>query len=565
MIHTDRIRSGFDAELMLGAQWFLNSITILMDNGVLTLPFGIQITQIDIVEGVQPGVDGGPWDLRLTTSIGLTFFATVQIVGSNFNFTSSNTNINPNGPPSNINFNIPMPPFGRLVPGSPILTKIIADDNDTRFDSAMVLLINISLRASHQALDPLPPTANIARGNANEVVSFLPSGKDIALGIPRATFGRITNDIWHSRLRDVNGNHPIMMPKSTKKKGDWNSVKLSMTKRRIKFSILGEVPIDFWPDADVTLDIELRPRIVDGSLKFELKQDLDVDTGPWGDFLAFLTAGAFGFPLMILSGGMHGFGGVVLLEVLESIEGDRLASKLFSKQQLNAVNCSNGILQFSTETPGPTDINFTILDAIPSRIAIFQDNTDSFNLRTVFNASTYDDITLNKNGLAVAGTSMSSDRFRPFIVRPIQSVYVDEELSAVVYELTYLITSVNADAPPTATLSIPQMFERLQDNELRAPLLDSGSFVNPLITLPNGRLACACLTATNVRRSNGVVTRIKFNTGLELNTQDAVILAENALINVQGLQLIKNPKGNDFFRAPANDTPDDNFENLPSF
>jgi hypothetical protein len=50
MVDTTRIQSGFDAKLQLGSFWFLSAIQTLIDNGVVDLPDGIDVTDIQIFD-----------------------------------------------------------------------------------------------------------------------------------------------------------------------------------------------------------------------------------------------------------------------------------------------------------------------------------------------------------------------------------------------------------------------------------------------------------------------------------------------------------------------------------
>ena len=99
MINTTRIQSGFDAELMLGKKWFLTAIQALSENGGLSLPNGITITDINII-------DDPDWDFDLVTSIGFTVQATMSVVNNQFSFITSF---------DNTGFQIDMPNFGQLA------------------------------------------------------------------------------------------------------------------------------------------------------------------------------------------------------------------------------------------------------------------------------------------------------------------------------------------------------------------------------------------------------------------------------------------------------------------
>jgi hypothetical protein len=73
------------------------------------------------------------------------------------------------------------------------------------------------------------------------------------------------------------------------------------------------------------------------------------------------------------------------------------------------------------------------------------------------------------------------------------------------------------------------------------------------------------LIPTHIKRKATVITRIKFDTGLELDTADAVLLQDKAGVYLKGLQLIHPSNANPYFRAPANETKADNLEELPRF
>ncbi len=547
MLKTSRIQSGFDAELQLGRFWFLTAIKAFIDNGMINLPNGIiTITDVHVINDSE-------WDLEMQTNIGIPLKASIVIKDNQFVFT---TNLD------DFYFEIDMPNFGQLAE-SPVLQKVIGTNG---FENAISLLFNLNIRASAQNQDPLPAGEHLERGNPDRAVSFLPNGQHIALGLARTYFERFANNIWHTELRAPDGSHPLPKP-GEEKKGNWKKVKVSITQKCIKFILKGEVPIDLWPDADITLELELKPKLVNGKLTFIINTDLDVDTGFWGDVLAFSIGALLGFLIAIFTGGWVlipalGLGAVIALEVAEYIaEGvinRRIVVKDSNGRLLTYQTCSEEIIKFGFPKSSDEGISIGTMDAIPSSIPIFNDTDDPLFTRTVVVAANYDEITLDGNGLAIAGKSELAELFEPQVARLVESIYEGDTLKALKYTLPSSGNEI--------TLNLDEVMTRLVGNELKPPVKVVESMSEyPIVDIPSGKLCCPCLTPTHIRREDTVIKRIKFDTGLELNTSDAVMLQDNAGVYLKGLQLIHPDNANPYFRAPANQTKADNFEELPEF
>ncbi|MEZ4917734.1 MAG: hypothetical protein R2792_01415 [Saprospiraceae bacterium] len=391
MIDTTRIQSGFDAELMIGKKWFLTAINTLEANGVLDLPNGISIVDINVI-------DDPDWDLELITNLGIRVKAKMSISNNKFSFL---TDFN------NTSFEINMPNLGRLA-GTPSLKKVIGD---SEYENAMALLFNLDIRASAQDLEPLPPGQHVPRGNPDDAQSFLPTGQHIALGIPREAFFRFGNNIWHTQLRDVDGSHPLPQPGDSKR-GDWKRVKVSVTQERIRFTLEGEVPIDLWPDANVYLELDLKPKLVDGKLTFSIDTDLDVDTGFWGDVLAFTIGALVGLLIAFFTGGLIlipsiGLGAVIVLEIVEYAAGEIIERIIVAKDEhgnvIKSFVCDDQLVKLASPKPSEGGFSINVLDAIPSSIPIFVDQNDPLFNRMLIVKAIFDEIKLNGKGLAVAG------------------------------------------------------------------------------------------------------------------------------------------------------------------
>ena len=545
MVDTSRIQSGFDAELQLGRLWFLTAIQALIDNGEVNLPNGINITDVEVI-------DDPDWDLEMQTNIGLSVNASVEISDNKFVFT---TDLDGN------NFEIDMPGFGQLA-APPILHKVIGTGG---FENVMSLLFNQDIRASTQNQDPLPSGEHLERGNPDNAISFLPAEQHIALGLAKESFKRFANNIWHTELRDDDGSHPLPKP-GEDKKGDWKKVKVSLNKDRIKFTLEGEVPIDLWPDADVTLELEIIPKLDNGKLTFAIDTDLDVDTGFWGDVLAFTVGALLGLLIAIFTGGLVlvpalGLGAVIILEVAEYIVGEEIERRIVAKDsnghQLTYQVCNEEIVKLGFPKPSEEGISIGALDAIPTSIPVVNDNDNPLFTRTVAVVADFDEVTLDGKGLAIAGKSGPAELFEPQVARLVESAYEQDDLK----QLKYTVPSTGDEV----TLDLDEVMTRLAENELKPPVKTESGLEDPVLDIPNGKLCCPCLKPTHIKRKDTVITRIKFDTGLELNTADAVLLQDNAGVFLEGLQLIHPNNANPYFRAQANQTTADNFEELPEF
>jgi hypothetical protein len=541
MIDTSRIQSGFDAELMLGGKWFLTAVQTLAANGLISLPDGATISNVSVIPDEE-------WDLAIEISGIFIVKASMEIVDNKFSFV---TDFN------NSSFTIDMPNFGQLA-HPPVLKKT---EGDSEHENAMALLINLALLANPQNEDPIP---DMERGDPDNAISFLPKGQHIALGIASESFKRFANNIWHSNLRAEDGTHPL--PDKENKKGDWKKVKASLNKDRIKFTIEGEVPIDLWPDADVTLEIEITPILTDGKLTFSINTDLDIDTGLWGDILAYTIGAVIGLVIGLFTGGFGlipaiGFGTMVLLEIGEYVAGEVIERKLVVKDEtgkpITYLIPDGGIVKFASPRPPEDSLSIGFLDAIPSSIPIFSDQTDILYNHLYTIHALFDDMSLNSNGLATAGKSEPSGLFEPVPATIIKSTYEQDDLKS----LTYRVLSDNEEV----ILAFEEVLGRAGEGELIPPLKINSSLEDPIIQIPSGKLCCPYLTPTNIRRKDSVITRIKFSDGLELNTTDAVELQDSAGVLLKGLQLIHPKDGDPYFRSPANETKADNFESLPRF
>jgi len=562
MITTSKISSGFDIELQLGGGWFFTALNLMNDNGLLLPGTPITITNVQIT--FDPG-----WDLQIDVAeFPFPVLAKAEISDDGSELTLT-TNI-PQIPAQTI-------PFGALknLAQPPVLKKI-AGDIDT--EHVLAILANMNIHAEPQSDDKLPDGEILERGNADDAQSFLPLGKHIGFGIGKDSLKGFGNNIWHTNLRAEDGSHPL--PDADNKKGDWSKVTMKPVDGKIKLILEGDIPIDsplidVVPDPHVTITILLTPSIKDGKLTFSIDTDTDVDSGLLGDLFAGITGGIagaiIGFIVGLITGGIllgvligAGIGvvvGVIAIEVaevvVEGIVQNEIKAKIGDKDVAEVHCCEQGIVQIAKPEPGDA-FNLSILDSIPSSIAIFTENPDSEFLykRSLLVTSIYDDLTVNSSGFAAAGLSGTDEKFQPEIVSIIDAEYNSNALLSLTYQ--------RRDGQQQI-LPLDEVFQRAGEAELKAPFK---VFLQPddsTLRIPEGKVACVCLTPSAIQEEKTIVKEIQFANGLKLKVPDAIALQDAAAIVVTGYQLIHPKDYNAYYRAKADFFIENNFESLPKY
>jgi hypothetical protein len=553
MIDTSLIASGYDVEVQIGGPWFAVALRGLIASGGVELPPevppGTPITVLDVrVLGDDPA-----HDLEIDLLVGvfpITALANLALPGdgAELNITTD--------------FGITViVPFKVLegIEGPPILDKVAGGAGT---DDAMVLLANLDIKAADQSANA---DDHVDRGDQSLVRSFLPSGKHLAIGVGRDTFPRLANDIWHRELTAPDGSHPL--PDEDNKIGHWQKTSMKAESGRMRLRLDGEVPIDWWPDADVDITIDVVPKIENGVLAFELHVDSDVDTGVLGDIFAFLSGGLLGLVIGLLLGGAliaAGIGAVlavVILEVGESIvegEVNRQIRARLKDEVISALGCSDGVIMSGTTEEGG-GLALKLVDSIPMSIPIHKDNPDPLHERHVLVRTVYEEVVVDTNGFAAVGSSTIGERFQPLVVEMVDRTRDpngEGALSALTYE---------ADGTQV-TLPLGGVLDRVGNGELMAnPVRIQPLPQDATTTLLAGTLASVCLRPDAIRRAETIITDVRFTTGLDLRISEAVMLQEAGVVHLMGLQLIHPTNANPYFRSPANQSTADNFENLPEF
>ena len=571
MVDTTRIQSGFDVEVLLGGGWFRTAFQALADAGKL-FPGGVPppappdaavvITAVAVVFD-PPGrdiridftVDGTPTTALATLALdasGSVLEATTDLPG--------------------VEFSVPLDVLDGLA-GPPLLAKLAGEADS---DPAIALLVNLDLRTSPQSGDPLPFGQHEPRGDPSLALSFLPPGKDMAIGIGKATFPRFANDAWHTQLRAADGSHPF--PDAENESGNWESVSITAQSGRIRATLKAHVPIDspvidLIPDASVTIDIDMTPTLVDGVVVFTMHVDTDVDTGILGDLVAGIAGGLIGLLVGLFTGGLFlaaGIGfvvGIIVLEVAEhvvegiverrvraSLEGEPAPAPLLT--------CRNDVVVEATPEEDSGGLVLGPTRAIPRSIPMHTDRPDALHERTILVTTRYDEVAMNASGLALAGAAVAEERFQPLEARLIgrsRAPSPDGEpgqLETLIYR---------AGNGTTVELPLAEVLQRMAEAELRGSPRVKNAPPGSRFRIPEGRLPTVCLTPTNIRREETIITEALFSSGVDLQIREAVDLQDSAALVVHGLQLIHPKNANPYFRAPGDETLENNFESLPAF
>lgn len=572
MIDTTRIRTGFDVELNLGTGWFQTTLQALADAGRLfpqDAPPPFEPDAEVTIESV---------DILLDGEQDLSFEAT--IAGAAHTVLAS-LSIDEGDEGTELRMDTDIPGVSTTVPfdavddvaGVPTLVKVAGGGG---FDAAFAVLANLDIRASPQSAEPLPGGEHLPRGEVGLAQSFLPTGRDLAVGIGSDSFPRFANDVWHGALRAEDGKHPL--PNEEDPKGSWTAVRLHPQEGRFRLTLLGTVPIDFFPDGTVTVTVDLEPRIDGGGLAFDLSIDTDIDTGLLGDLFAALIGGLTGLIVGAFTGGVllgpatGAILGVIALEVAEVIIDDKVRklvrASLREEPHTAVLACDDDVIVEAVPHPDePSGIALGPLTAMPRSIVVGRFRPDLLHTKFVLVTTDFAEITCNGSGFAAAGAAHATERFVPRRASLLRREVVTCEEGDERVELVYGTADPEAEqgAEVEVRLAFDEVVERAERGALTPPLELRFMLADADVTLLDSRVPSVCLRPTNVRRREAVVTDIRFSTGLELTVPEAVRLQDAGALILQNLQLIHPRNTNPYYRSFADGNIENNFENLPSY
>jgi hypothetical protein len=574
MIDTSRITSDYDFELQLGSGWFMTAITELHERNLLIKPENIPnwlpddlIISVDKVE-IRSEKE---YDIYLLLITNYDFEVEVHISLS-ISEDGSNLILTPKllikqGEEDSIYI-----PLNSIADDLAEPIKLIKLKGDELHENVICIVGNMDLRTSDQRFEPLEEPSFLPRGNINDVQSFLPIGKHIAIGISTNSLDRIANDIWHKQLTDEDGKHPF--PDKENKMGHWKSVTIkeskygphNLSRLLVKLEAIAYVDtplIDIIKDPEITINIYLTPIINDGKLTFETEVTSDVEFGVFGSLIAAAIGGFIGIGLI---------GGVIILKVGESIIADTVVTKkvkgLISMKSHQFYAPKDEVLHFATILGNGFNLGF--LDSLPSSIPIHNDNPDLIHMRTIFVTNSYDTIIIDDNGLAIGGGTTITERYTPENAKLCDLIREGENIAELIYK--------NKDGVESS-FPIEEILERAKNDEVQEPLkaqevkdvlksLNLGladEDIEVLMYKKDGKIPIVCLYPEAIKRENSIITNIRFSTGLELKTKETVFLQNSGVVILPNLQLIHTKNGGSYYRAKADNTTENNFESLPTF
>ncbi|MCL4867967.1 MAG: hypothetical protein KJ063_03275 [Anaerolineae bacterium] len=350
----------------------------------------------------------------------------------------------------------------------------------------------------------------IGRGNVNAAASFLPTDKDIAIGLAPATFNRLANHLWHTELtviaEDGTVSHPVMDEGEVV--GQYKSITIEPIKEGvIEVTIKSRIFLTAWPDATVTAVFHLQSRVEDHNLRFNLDLvKFNVNTGLLGDLLAYLLGGGLG---------------VILLEIFE-----------FAAQRRN---------QGDAESEGKKANVAAMFSTIPRSLHLFDDTRDPLFVGEYYVVNQFSEAQIDEAGMSFVGQAAIATANRPLPVQLVGRQRGSGEGSwNGLRSLTYRLNNSGQEI----TLTIPEVMTRVARQQLQSHLR---------------------LNLTHIRRRKTVVKEMLFDTGVDFLVSEMANLQINTIAGVHGYQFIRPRNANPYFRARADKDHENNLELLPKF
>ncbi|CAN5355795.1 hypothetical protein BH24ACT7_BH24ACT7_16020 [soil metagenome] len=488
MVDTARIMSEFDVEVQIGRGWILTALRTLAAEGLLIElpPEAPPGSQVDVTE-VEIIFDQDPWDLDVVSTIAGFPFPTLVATELSADGTQLHITNNRTDDESAIPFDLL---DGLAAP--PTMVKLRGDDDH---EPCLALLANLDLRTSPQNEEPLPAGEHLPRGRVELATSFLPTGVDLAVGLGQATFSRFANDVWHTELRAPDGTHPL--PDADDRQGTWTVVAAAPQPGRMRITLIGEVPIDIWPDATVRVDVYLTPTVTDGVAGFQLDIETDVDTGVLGSLFAGIIGGLIGLLLGALTGGallpfiVGGYiVGIMVLEIAEMVVAGivtrTVKARIDGEPVPPPLTCDDGVVVLAVPTGDGGGFALGALDAIPTSVRIATEEPDPLHLRHVLVVNRYDDVVVNGNGLAFTATATTGEAFEPVrstlvgAIRPAP----DQPLTSLVYDTA---------GAQGVEIGVGEVVARAAEDDLTPPFKPTFPFSFRAV-IAAGRIPVVCLT-----------------------------------------------------------------------
>lgn len=558
MIDNTRIKSGYDVEVLLGADYFLTIFQAAHEAGQIPASFQVaQGDQLITVTVARPHdaaiLQGDDANLELTMGLtielpdaaepinidaGVEFLISfsketgVSISFVRFDSSIRGTLVSFVGEEKVLELEESLRASSDKTlqvdfsEAEQLVQRVLPGQVEPAIQPAIALYLNLNLKVASQ--DGPPESEFIERGNADLGVSFLVKDRAYAIGVSPQTFERFANDAFHGFFQEGENSHPLLQ--DGKPVGEYKSIRMEPKDDGfVRITVRFRGFVKHFPDAPVKVEFNLRSSIVDGRLHFDVElENFDADAGLLGDVIAYLCGGA----LAVIALAILGPGAVVLMPILQS--GAIVGIEIIANRK--------GDENEGTAAEGGDDIRADVssaFSAFPTRVELFVDKRDQFFTRHLFLQCRFQDVVINKEGMSMSGrTFIDRTTFFPQTDIKSRSRGTDADSRLGISTLTYRLHDfINV------TLTMAEVFRRISKNEI----------------------ARVDLEPTNTRRSDTIVTDIKFESGVDFSVAEIIALDDERIIRLPGYQII-DPKGaNVYVRSAPDKRKQNNLEELPTF
>lgn len=536
MIDNTRIKSGYDVEVLLGSEYFLNILKAAYRSGEMpseneiddnvNLEFGEPSSLVILADRNDADIEatiqftlvvGGIPVLSQDSSIGIFLTITTNAISFEYSYLDDSTQETirdielatgttglleevENSIREAINRDVAFDFLSVEVAE----LKIKKLSSDIGYQAAFGLYVNLPLKVVRL---PLDPDAWWPRGSLIGAVSFLPNDRSFAIGFGDQTFARFATDTLNSlgvRRADGSVHYPLM--EGDKITGKFTRIQINPRRRgNIRLVVNVEYFLEGLPNADVTAKYRLTPYIENG--EFSIRPPVLIE---------------FVFDI--------GFLGVLIPVLSGNILGAILSSKFgLGYEAAGAVEGEIGDAFLS----------------IPDRITVSNDQRDPFFNCLYDLVNQYVEVKVDTHGMSLAGNVVLEA-----VNEPTDVMIIDKMRGQGANSWNGLVTlTYHTQTHGDIEMEIHEVLRRV----------------------PLREIARVGMNPTHIRREESVVSDIRFSSGLDLFTSESVALQTIGALVVNGYQLIREyQKQNGLlvsahYRARANDQLDDNFESLPQF
>lgn len=423
------------------------------------------------------------------------------------------------------------------------------------------LYLNLKLREGPQPDSFLPD-----RGNLDDALNFLPSGEDIAFGMPGSLYNKLGNDAFQKMAEETSdGSGVYIYPihenpnnKNSEIKGELFGIRMYAENGSLVIEVTGEYYMPLLPNAGFSFYIYVKPVVTpEGLIEWELDYDLEIS-----DVYKYL-AGWLGVFLAILFG-PAGFiaGGIITLAVVggQELIAEPLALKMIEEEADSMVDAS-------------------FFDAIPARLTIETKRWDPFYKTHHQIVAKTDKVQITGAGIGFSGIAMldkQSETITTVVIRTEDPANPDS-VNALWYKVPNLQDQehdFDAHFPGTDRMSYVQITNDAETD------LYALSFQECVQRIELSRLhPMIPYTAKKIHMVNNQVDHILVISNrelrdhpddwhtllrLDLSPENLALLQRSKLLFLEGLVIVER-LGKPYYRDKADGYKPDNLLSLPRY